>query len=394
MASLSRQSALAVVKQTAAGTFVTPQTADLLPISNLRTSFDPYTLENPEYIGSIHRQGPVVLGKSFSISFDVALRGPGAMPTADSFILGRLLQSLNMTENLVAAAIPAAPEAGTAGTTTGLTLGAGAAATAALYEGLLIDLPGQGGGLAPESLSAIIAYTAAKVATLAETLSATYGIGTYQIPKQAAYHMAESGSAPKLSLSAWLGQHRYDMLDGVPSQASLRLPVSSRGNAQLPVLSITYTGELNGHSDDSAQAVPQRGAIPLFKDGDMWISKKSFGGSSFDVDLGLTLDFPPNPNEADGAEPGEIVETLRKVSCNLNQVTKSYFDLIAAADAQAYHSFWAMFGSATGNVVSIIVPEARLSFPNFAPEGNFVQGSIDGIIDRGSKSVNIAFPIF
>ena len=395
MVDLSRLSCVGIEIQSAAGTFDAPESADLLPVANLRTNFETYQIENPEYQASIHRNAPTVFGKGYTVSFDVPLRGPGSMPSSDAFILGRLLQAMNMTENLVSTAIPASAEAGSSGTTSALTLGAGATGTAELYDGLVIDLPDQSGTPSePESFSAIIDYTAGKVATLGETLGATYDTGDYQIPTQAAYQMAETGSAPKLSMSVWLGTKQYDLVDMVPSQASIRMPVSTRGNAQYPVLSVMLQGDLYQWADDSAQTVPALGAIPLFKDGDFWLDKLAIGGSSFEIDLGLTLDYPPNPNYASGGEAGEIVETRRRATINLNQIAKSSKDLIALADAQAVHSAWAMWGSTTGNTVAVIIPDCRLNYPNFSADGNFVQGPLELLVDRGPKSINICFPVW
>lgn len=396
MPDLSQTSAAAVAVQSVVGTYNAPGVGDLFPVAALRPNFEPYRVENPEFNGSIHKNGPAIIGKTIAFDIDILLRGPGGgstPPAAGAFITGRILRALNMTENIISTAIPPAVAAAAAGTTTTVTLGATAAATAELYDGLLLSLPAQAGASAnPAALSAIVDYTAAKVATLGETLSAEYNTGNQQIPKQIAYQMALSGSAPKLSFSGWLGPRRYNIFDAVPASARLRIPVAARGNNQYPILSVRLEGEFHSWSDDSAQVVPEFGPAPLFKDGDMWIAQKAFGGSSVEVDLGLRLDFAPNPNKASGAEAGEIVETNRGATLNINQTAKAYLDLLALSDAQTYHSVWAMWGQISGNTCAIVLPDCRFAPPNFTPDSSYVSGPLEAIIDRGAKSVNIVFP--
>lgn len=395
MADLTAQSALAIVAQSEPGTYGAPTSADATPVANLSWSPTPITSESPEYTGTIHRAGAIVLGASYDVTFDILLRGPGGAspPAADAFILGRVLRSLGFTENILSAAIPAAPEAlGAGSTATMAVLGTGAAATAELYKALALHLAGE--GAAPAGLTMIRSYNTDKEAGLAETLDDA-PTGNYQIPMQLAYTLSSSGVPPVLSFSLWQGSRRYNFVDMAPSSARLILPTTSRdGGADYPRLSLTYSGDLHSDVAEAAPTVTPTLAIPPFKGGKLHIAGVPMGGSSISLDLGLRVGFPPNPNKVNGSDPAQLVETRRTLSFDLNQVAKSYLDFLALAQAQANHPVQALYGLGSGNFIGFVATDARFNFPTVQAGGEFFTTTGEAYVDSAEKSIGLVFPFY
>lgn len=395
MVDLTANSALAIKAQGAPGTYASPTSADAIPVANLSWRPTPNQAENPEYTGSIHRRGPIILGASYDVSFDILLRGPGgaAPPAADAFIPGRVLRALGFTENVVSAAIPAAAEALAAGTTTTATLGAGSTGTLDLYKGLAIMLASLGTLGQAASLAMIRGYTAGKVATIAQTHSGSYA-GNYQIPKQLAYTLASTGTPPVLSTAIWDGSRRYNMVDMAPSSARLILPVSARGGSEYPRLSVTLSGDLYSDLAEAAPVVSSSLAVPPFKGGKQHVAGLAMGGSSISLDLGVRVGFPPNPNTTSGNDPAQLTETRRTLDLDLNQVSKAYLDLLALAQAQGEHGIQALFGLASGNYVGFVATDARFNFPETNRGGEFFTTRGQAYVDGAEKTVGITFPYY
>lgn len=395
MAELANIQALAFKTKTAGAAFSTPSsTTDITPVANLSWTPNAITSENPEYTGSIHRNGPIVLGASYDVSFDLLLRGPGgsAPPAADVFMLGRVLRTLGFTENILSAAIPVAAEAlGAGSTTTSAVLGVTAAGTLDLYKALALLLASS--GAVPTGFSMIRSYSAAKAAGLAETLAAA-PTGNYQIPKQIAYTLSDTGTPPSLDMSLWQGSTRYDFIDMAPTRATLTFPTSSRDGTDYPRLSVTFSGDAYANAADTTPTVSSTLAIPPFKGGKLHIAGLSMGGSSLSLDLGLRAGFAPNPNKTGGTDPGQLVETRRTLSLELNKVAKSYLDLLALAAAQSLHPIQLLYGLASGNYVGFVATDARFNFPANQAGGDFLTTTGDAYVDGAGKTVGITFPYY
>jgi len=391
MADLSQKTVLGITVQASAGTYNAPGVSDCYPIANLRPTINGVKVTNPEYSGTVHKPGDAIVGKKVSLSFQMVVRGPGGAtpPAAGDWIPGRLLRAVGFTEVVTAAAIPAAAEALAAADTDNVTLGDGAAATADLYRGLALNLVAN--GVAPKSLTSIVAYGADKVAQLPEVFGAA-PVGNYQIPKQLSYLLSAAESTVLLSSSFWLGRVRYNLVDVAVSAFKATFTASTQDSASYCLYDVTLEGKIESTADENATVLQPAGPAPFFKDGDFWVDKLALGGSSFSIDMGVKLGYPPNPNEADGNDAGQIVETTRTVSLTLNQQLKATKDFIALADAQGYHSIWAQFGQASGNIVSVLIPEARFDYQSPDPSGDFVTQQGDMLIDAADKAICITFP--
>lgn len=390
----ANKTALGIEVQSALDAFNPPDTSDLMPVANLTFNETAVTVENPEYTGTIHKQGDIVAGSNVTLSFDVMLRPPGgvSVPAADTYLPGRVMRACKFSEQRQATAIPVSPEAATSGTTTGMTLGAGAAGTADLYKGLAVRLSGKASNALPRALSAIKSYTAGKVATLPETFGGAYS-GNYQIVPQLAYVRDVSETdAPALSIKLWLDGSRYDLINMAVTSWEASVPTSTRDQANIPVIRVTMSGTVYATADEPSPTIPALGSIPLFKDGELWVANKSVGGSSLSINMAARAASPPNPNKADGSDAPELVEVKPTVSLNLNKYLKATFDPRALAIAQSYHSIWARWGYTAGNMVSLLVTDARFSFPNPDVGGDFVTENIDMYVDVADKNIVISFP--
>lgn len=391
----ANKTALAIAQQPIVDTFVQPSTStDVMPVANVNFNIQGVTVQNEEYTGSIHKNGDEVIGKNCTLTFNVYLRPPagGVMPAANAFLLGRILQAAKFTENRVSAAIPAAPEAiGASPTTTSVTLGAGAAGTAGLYKGLLLSLVSIGATY-PQRLTAIRSYSAAKLAVLCETLDAAPS-GNYQIPPQLAYQRSMSETDPDpLSTSLWLDGLRFDLINMRVSGLRINLPVSTRQQGAIPMLEVTLSGTIQATADQATPTIPALGAVPKFRDGDLWIAGKAVGGSSLIIDLGLRTASPPNPNKSDGSDAEELVESRTTITADLQKYRKAQFDTLALADAQAQHAVWAQYGLGAGSVVSVNVPDARLNYRSPNIGGDHVNETGDLFVDAFDRNISIVFP--
>lgn len=389
----TNNTAVAIITQPVADTFTDP-VANKMPVSQCRLAIEGITVSNDEYTGSPIRNADDIAGKRCTLTFNIKLRPPGGAspPAANAFLPGLILQAAKFTEVVTAAAIPVgAPEALSAGTTTGATLGATAVGTTDLYKGMAISVTDEGTNYKGR-MTALRAYTSAKLATFMETYSVAPA-STYQIPKQLGYIRDVSSADPiLLSTKIWIDGHRYDLMNCRVSGLQVVVPTSTKDQAAYPELQVSLTADISANSAEATPAVTPLGAVPLFKDGDCWLAGKRIGTSTFTIDLGLGIEYPPNPNKPDGVDAAELVSGSAKVSLTRQKYLPSYLDSLALADAQSAQPFFAQWGSAAGSMVQIVVPDSRLNYGNPDMGGNIVMESQDLMIDALSRSMAINFP--
>lgn len=394
MALKSNNTAVAIAIQSVADTFTTPtQPADLMPVSNVSLGIESVNIANDEYTGSPAKNADQVAGKRVTLGYTVKLRPPGGgtVPAANAFLLGRIFQAAKMTELRTSTAIPAAPEAGTAGTTTSLTLGAGAAATANLYKGMAISLDLMGANYKTR-MTAIRSYTAAKVATFPETFGSSV-TGNYQIPPQLGYMRDVTSSDPIiLSHSVWIDGHRFDLMNCRLTSMQIVVPTSTRDQAAYPEVQVTYDAMISTDAAQATPAVTPLGAVPFYKDGDGWLANTRLGFQTFTMEFGIQTENPPNPNRADGNDLSEIVSITQSLSMTRQKYLPATFNPLTLADAQAYHAFFAQWGSAPGAMVQIVVTDGRLDYQSPDLGGGLVMENGNLMIDALDRAVCINFP--
>lgn len=394
MAFSTETTAFALVIQSALDTFDEPTTPDdLQPISNLRPTIDGITIENDEYTGSVIKNAAGVAGKRVGFQFNIKLRPPGGadVPSANAFLLGRILQAAKFTELRTTTAVPASAEAVSSGSTTGATLGAGATDTADLYKGLAIQLVALGSTLKAQT-TAIRAYASGKVMTLVELLGGSL-TGNYQIPKQLSYVRSVDSSEPEvLSMQFWFGGDRFDIVNGKVTGLRLVIPTSTKDQAAYPELEVTVEGDIDDYETEAAPSIPSFGAVPFFKNGKLWVAQKAVGAANFTLDCGITSESPPNPNKVDGSDAAVMVSSTQSISMTRQRYAKDVFDTLSMADAQANHAMLAQWGTTSGGMVQIVVPDFRFDYQSPDLGGNFVNEQGDLYIDALDRGVCINFP--
>ena len=392
MADLSLQTCLGIKVESTSGTFSAPSTStDLITVADLKPQIDGRTADIKEFTGSIHRPGPVVLGKNFSVSGRILLRGPGGTspPAADTLILGRILRAAGLAESIVSTAIPAAPEAvGAGGTTSVVQLGTTASTTVDLYKAQMIALSALGTG--KPGLTMVRTNDASKNATLAETALSALTTGTWQLIKQLAYIMS-TAIPPTLSVSCWVGTRRIDGVGCAISAFKINLPTASRDSQDVPSIEFTLSGDVQAIVDDTAPTPPVALVVPPFRDGKLWIANKQLGGSSVTIDFGAQVGYPPNPNKPTGNDSAQTTETTRTVNLTLNQTTLATFDDVGLANAQTYQSLFALWGLGVGNCFGVMVTDMRFNHRTPDNSGAFVTSTGDAYVDGANKTIGLVF---
>lgn len=391
MALKTNNTTVAIGIQTAADTFDDP-TTNYIAISQCRFGIEGVTLENDEYTGSPFRNAPDVAGKRATLTYNVKIRHPGGSnpPAANAFLPGLILQAAKFTELRTTTAIPVAPEAVSAGSTTGFTAGAGATGTDDLYKGMAVLLSDNGATYAAQ-MTAIRDYTASKVVTLVEELGSSPA-ANYQIVKQLGYMRSVTSDDPILiSQQVWLDGHRFDLMNCRVSGLQMVVPTSTKDQAAYPELQVTWACDIAADAEEATPSIVPAGPVPLYKDGDCWLALTQIGTQTFTIDLGLSIENPPNPNKANGSDAAELVGGVATVQMTRQKYLPSVIDTLALADAQAQHPFWAQWKASASAMIQIVVPDARLNHPNPDMGGNLIMESGDLMIDAYNRSVCINF---
>lgn len=391
MAGKTNNTACAIAIQAVAGTFDEPtQPDDLMPISNLRPQFTPVSVRNDEYTGSVVKNADSIAGSRKAFSYNVKMRPPSALPAANAFLLGRLLQACKMTEVRDAAGI-ASEAVGGSSTTTAVNLGTSAGTTDDQYNGYPVVISDNGTGY-KRQISQIMDYVGStKLATIPETITAP--AANYYIPTFLAYMRSISDDDPIiLSQQFWLDGVCYDLRDVRVTQAQIVFPTSTRDQAAFPELQVTVEGILDDYYDEATPSVPSAGTIPLFRDGDMMLNRVPIGGSTFTIDLGLSTENPPNPNEDDGSDAPELVESVARITQQRQRYLKATLDTLGLSEAQTAVPFWAQYGSGAGSMVQVLASAVRLAPPSPDLGGNLINESGDLLVDANDRGIAIVFP--
>lgn len=393
MADLSNQSVLGIKVEGTSGTYDAPNnTTDLVIVAELRPNIAGLTSQIQEFTGSIHQPGPTVSGATFEVTGRILLRGPGGSspPSADGFVPGRILRAGGFSETVISTAVPASAEALAAATTSSVTLGTGAAATADLYKAAGIFLAAVGAGLA--GFAVLRSYSAARLANLARVLGSA-PTGNYQVPKQLAYRLDASGTPPTLSVSCWIGGKRYNGKGCTVSSLRLVLPTASRDNQDPPSIEFTLTGDLESDATETAPTIATPSvAPPPFRAGQLWVAGARLASSNITIDMGAEVAYEPDPNQASGNKAAQLTRTTRTVNLTLSQVPKATFDPFALAAAQSVHALEAIWGSATGNTIGLIVTDMRFNYPSPDNSGPLVNTTGEAYIDDANRSIGLVFP--
>jgi len=238
------------------------------------------------------------------------------------------------------------------------------------------------------------AYSAAKLATLGETLGSAYSAGNYAIPAQLSYQLSPAANPPTLSMIGSVGNKRYQMAGMAPSQFRINMPTASRDQQDAPSIEFTLSGKIVDVEDDVPLVATPSITPPAFRNGKLFVNRVPLGGSSLVVDLNAQTAFAPNPNEIDGYESGLLVETRRTVEMVLNQVANSVIDLRDLAANQTLLPIMGTWGLGSGNAFGMIVPAARITTPAPDISGPLITNQVQAFIDGANKDITLSIPFY
>ncbi len=347
MAALRSRNAVVLFKtETTAGTDASPVAADdAVLVENPQIQFNPNIVRTNEVTGSLDSRGAIVGGMTAQISCDVYLKGSGTAGTAPEF--GPLLKACGWAETLTGTAVPASAEAcGATGSTTTATLGTSASSTADAYNGMPIDFTGN-----VEGSSFIADYTAAKLATLTDTMSGAIDASTsYQIPANVLYAPASS------SISAGT---MYVYMDGVLYEF-----VGCRGTTGFALQSggpgrirFQFNGIFEAKTDAAVPtATYDTTRPPIWKGGKALVNRVASAMAALSVDANAQVINPDNPNATEGYDPAEIVSRNMQGQMDPLETLIATRDVMADFRAGAQRIIHARYGSTAGNRVGLTVP--------------------------------------
>lgn len=364
-------SAMAVTIQAVPGTFNTPNTTtDLIAAANIENGPEMISAPDPTQTGTVWDQPRTRLGKTGTGGATIPLRGPGggAVPAANAWAFGRLMQACGFTELRLAAAVPAALQTGS--TTSALVL----ANTESAVDDFLVGHPIQqvniGTGFRKTSI--VRDYVGStKTAHLAETLGvAPIAAAAYIRPAFIGYLLGTLITAPPLlSISVWRGRRRYDYRDCVITGWALDTPVANESNQSSPALQFQFKGTPLPSTTEVAPALPSalvQVPVPPVKAGKFFLDKIMLGHAGAKVNINLETGAAPNQNQDAGQDGQDILGGSRNVELDLNQMDVADFDIEARENSQVNLPYLSTWGLGVGNDIGLMIPNVVLddSRPN------------------------------
>lgn len=385
--------AIGIALQPNPGEFVLPGPSGLIGVSSPTNTRDAITAQDPTQTGTIWDAPRVFLGVTGTGGGTIPLRGwgTGAVPEANSFALGLILQACGFAE-LRRGADQAPVAVGAGSTTTSIALANSESAIDDFMVGMPIANPAFGTGFRQYSL--IQDYIgASRMAILAETLGAAPA-GQYSLPAGLTYQLGTLTTAPpRLSMSVWRDKVRYDYVDCVITAWGFDVPVGNEQNTVFPSLEFTVKGTPLPRSDTTTPALPQNilnTPVPAAKGGKFYLDRIKLGHTGTKVNLGLTAGAPSNQNQ-DAGQDGQVIQSgTRTVDLTLNQMNVADFDIEARENAQTIVPEMSMWGGGVGNRFGLLIPGMYLDPSNPQSANGFVTLAGQGVPSQLDKSITVA----
>lgn len=392
----SRVVAMAIAIQSAAGTFDAPTSSNLIAVSPPSQSEELISADDPTATGSVWENPRIYLGKTSTMSAVMPLRGPGgtAVPAANAWLPGNILQAAGFTEVRTTSAITGT--AGASSTTTAVDIsdaGFSASATDDFYVGMPIQHANIGTGL--KANSGIVDYNGtSKLATIAETVGSAPTSGTATIPPNLLYQLSTlSTSPPILSVSIWRDKKRYDYRDCTVQSLTIDMPVANESSQTFPSIEFGLKGLLEAVADDTAPALPSTLLTSLapFRNGKFTLDKVALGHQSTRFSLNLNVGAASNAAAAEGQDAYEIMSGSRTIEMDLNQMAVSDFNIETRVDGQTNVSMMSLWGAGEGNRFVFTCPNAVLDPMNNPGDRNgFVNLTGNALPADVDKSATLA----
>lgn len=337
---------------------LTPDDADavLVEASSSLVNLDFAPVQTNEVTGSLDRSDTIPTGAKATVTISTLLRGSSTAGVAAPW--GVLLRACGFSETITGTAVPSSAEVcGGAGTTTTATLGSSASGTANAYLGMPVNFT-----VAPVGTSFIRSYSAAKLATLTDTLGAGTDTATnYQILKNVRYTPTSvSADIPSLTIYIFMDGVLYK-LTGCRGVPTFRFPTSD-----VAKIEFTFSG-IFGSKVDQALPTPTYASSlqpPVFLNGTVSLDRSTIATSEIVISSDQTVTQPKDANKPEGF--GTAIITDRKYSVDLDPMkalvaTRDTIGRIRAGTTTHLHF---RYGSTAGNRISVTMPGHLISTSN------------------------------
>lgn len=330
-----------------------PAAADWIA-ADVTVDFGERTAENPELTGSLDRAPGIFGGLRPTITLRMPLRGSGAAATAPEF--GRLLRCCTYVETETSTALGAPTALPASGhTTTSVTLAnTPYAATAQAYRGMPLILS----GVVAET-TAIIDYTAARIAALGSTLSESPVATTLtQIPINWRYGPTSDEAVYR---SATIYLYRDGMrwiFTGCIGTWSLEMT-----SGEIGYLVFQMRGNL---VSEAAAALPAnavaivRPTPPIWVAGRCQFRRTKAQLRTLRLEAGVGVVLPDDPEALEGVGPAVPIERDSTGTLDPLMNTTTQVALFEAIRQGQNMPFFAIVGSTEGNRFLITAPSARV----------------------------------
>lgn len=390
----SRMVAVGIKKQAVLGTFDAPnQTTDLIGISAANNADEIIQAADPTMNGSIFEQPRVFLGRSSTAGGTVPLRGAAALPAADGWVPGRILQAAGFAELRIAAAITANLQAGS--TTTAMVLDAAQSAVDDFLFGAAISHANIGTGF--KAFSLINDYVgASKLASIIETIVAPAGATSFTIPASLVYQLGTLNTAPPLlSISIWRDKKRYDYRDCALQSLGFDFPVSNETNQVFPSFDFTMKGVKQAEADQASPLLPQsvlNVPVPALRGGKFLMDRVPLGHAAMRAGLNADTAAASNAAQAAGQDGYDIVGAARTLEYDLNNMNITDFDIETRIANQTIFTSGTLWGGAAFNRFGFVIPGQVLDAFNPGDRNGFV--NLSGNAHQTDVDKSMGFTLF
>ena len=383
----TRPQTLLAKVESSEGVDPTPTAAsNAIRVENINWTESPNVIQSNEHGGALDVSLPLVGGVRTTVTFDVWVKSRALGSTAPD--LGVLLRGCGMAETITSTSVPASPEALAAGgSTTTAVLGASATGTLGLYNGMPITFSS-----AVSGTSFIAAYTAAKLATLTDTMSGSLvATSNYVIPINVVYRFASSSLT---SITLWCYRDGK-LMKGNGARGTFTMQWINGEGIKLSFsfmavwVQATDTSNVTGTFNDLTKLV-WRGTTSAVSR--MRWNRILAQVKTLSFDAGNTVVHPDNPEATEGYDPAQI--TLRSSSFSMDPLETLIADRDFFADMRANTTriLHARAGTAAGARVAVTAAAAQGTQNNQGGDRDgFSTEAITGRLTGENDSFSICF---
>ncbi|MGE0658257.1 MAG: hypothetical protein AB7O63_02090 [Reyranellaceae bacterium] len=263
--------------------------------------------------------------------------------------------------NTITIAYGVAAVAATAGTTIAATAQAPWSATADAYRGMPVFVSGN--PVAPRQ-SQIADYSAGRVATLVDAFGSALDTSTdVGIPAHVLYK-PNSSAIPSDSIAVYMDGVVY-RFRGCRGTVNLAMTAGGAWTADFQM-----TGLFESKADAAVPTPTYDGTRPgVWRDSIFSIDRTAVGLSQMALNTGAQTTYPPNPNDAEGFDPPEIVSRAMTCQIDPNAVLVATRDILSDMRAGTSKVIHARLkggnASRPGARLGVVVPDAF--YTGFSP---------------------------